>query len=52
MNEIVIYKTVAYYNLDIIISVGYCVKSKRSTQFRQWATQRLKKHLVTLKIAA
>ncbi|MBI5859128.1 MAG: virulence RhuM family protein [Sphingobacteriales bacterium] len=34
------------YNLDIIISVGYRVKSKRGTQFRQWATQRLKDHLV------
>jgi death-on-curing family protein len=35
-----------YYNLDVIISVGYRVKSKRGTQFRQWATQRLKDHLV------
>ena len=34
------------YNLDVIISVGYRVKSKRGTQFRQWATQRLKDHLV------
>lgn len=39
------YKT-QYYNLDVIISVGYRVKSKRGTQFRQWATQRLKEHLV------
>jgi death-on-curing family protein len=39
------YKT-KYYNLDVIISVGYRVKSKRGTQFRQWATQRLKEHLV------
>lgn len=38
--------TVKYYNLDVIISVGYRVKSKRGTQFRQWATQRLKDHLV------
>lgn len=37
---------VQYYNLDVIISVGYRVKSKRGTQFRQWATQRLKDHLV------
>ena len=37
---------VEYYNLDIIISVGYRVKSKRGTQFRQWATQRLKDYLV------
>lgn len=35
-----------YYNLDIIISVGYRVKSKRGTQFRQWATQRLRDYLV------
>jgi death-on-curing family protein len=34
------------YNLDIIISVGYRVKSKQGTRFRQWATQRLKDHLV------
>ncbi|MHB9141181.1 MAG: RhuM family protein [Paludibacter sp.] len=35
-----------YYNLDVIISVGYRVKSQRGTQFRQWATQRLKNYLV------
>ena len=35
-----------YYNLDGIISVGYRVNSKRATQFRIWATQVLKKHLV------
>jgi prophage maintenance system killer protein len=34
------------YNLDAIISVGYRVNSKRGTQFRQWATQRLKDYLV------
>ncbi len=34
------------YNLDVIISVGYRVKSKQGTRFRQWATQRLKDHLV------
>lgn len=39
-------KRVAFYNLDVIISVGYRVKSKRGTQFRQWATQRLKDYLV------
>lgn len=37
---------VKYYNLDVIISVGYRVKSQRGTQFRQWATQRLKDYLV------
>ena len=35
-----------YYNLDVIISVGYRVKSVRGTQFRQWASQRLKDYLV------
>jgi len=34
------------YNLDVIISVGYRVKSLRGTQFRIWATQRLKEHLL------
>ncbi|XCN75074.1 MAG: virulence protein RhuM/Fic/DOC family protein [Candidatus Electrothrix aestuarii] len=37
---------VAHYNLDVIISVGYRVKSKRGTQFRIWATTVLKQHLV------
>lgn len=35
-----------YYNLDVIISVGYRVKSLRGTQFRIWATQRLKEYLI------
>jgi prophage maintenance system killer protein len=39
-------KSTKFYNLDVIISVGYRVKSKRGTQFRQWATQRLKDYLV------
>ena len=37
---------VDYYNLDVIISVGYRVKSVRGTQFRIWATQRLKEYLI------
>ena len=37
---------VEYYNLDVIISVGYRVKSQRGTQFRIWATSVLKYHLV------
>jgi prophage maintenance system killer protein len=37
---------VEYYNLDAILSVGYRVNSKRGTQFRQWATKRLKDYLV------
>lgn len=35
-----------YYNLDVIISVGYRVKSPQGTQFRIWATQRLKEYIV------
>lgn len=38
--------TVQYYNLDVIISVGYRVKSNRGTQFRIWATNVLRNHLV------
>ncbi|WP_417361450.1 RhuM family protein [Galbibacter sp.] len=37
---------VDHYNLDVIISVGYRVKSRQGTEFRQWATQRLKEYLV------
>ena len=36
----------AYYNLDVVISVGYRVKSPRGTQFRIWATQRLREYIV------
>lgn len=39
-------KTTKYYNLDVIISVGYRVKSIRGTQFRQWASRRLKDYLI------
>jgi len=35
-----------HYNLDVIISVGYRVKSQRGTQFRIWATQRLREYIV------
>ena len=37
---------VAYYNLDVIISVGYRVKSLRGTKFRQWATGIIREHLL------
>ena len=37
---------VEYYNLDVIISVGYRIKSQRGTEFRQWATQILKDYLL------
>lgn len=39
-------KPILLYNLDVIISVGYRVKSLRGTQFRQWATKRLKEYLI------
>ena len=39
------YKT-SFYNLDVIISAGYRVKSHRGTQFRIWATQRLREYIV------
>ncbi len=38
-------KSPFYYNLDVIISVGYRVKSLRGTQFRQWATKRLNEYI-------
>lgn len=38
-------RQIDYYNLDVIISVGYRVKSQRGVQFRQWATRTLKQHL-------
>ncbi len=39
-------RTLAYYNLDMVISVGYRVNSIRGTQFRIWATQRLREYLI------
>ena len=39
-------RTLDYYNLDMIISVGYKVNSKRGVKFRQWATRILKDHLL------
>lgn len=39
-------RDIIHYNLDVIISVGYRVNSKRGVQFRQWATQKLKDYLV------
>ena len=39
-------REVDHYNLDVIISVGYRVKSQRGTQFRIWATRTLREHLV------
>ena len=39
-------REIEFYNLDVVISVGYRVKSHRGTQFRVWATQRLREYLV------
>ena len=39
-------REIEFFNLDVIISVGYRVKSQRGTQFRIWATQRLREYIV------
>ena len=39
-------RTLDFFNLDAILSVGYRVNSKRGTQFRQWATKRLREYLI------
>jgi prophage maintenance system killer protein len=39
-------RTIEYYNLDAILSVGYRVNSKKATEFRKWATQTLRKHII------
>ena len=39
-------RPVNFYNLDMILSVGYRVNTRRGTQFRIWATQRLREYLV------
>lgn len=41
-----ILRSIPYYNLDVVISVGYRVNSKRATSFRRWATLVLKQYLV------
>jgi len=41
-----VFRNIKYYNLDVIISVGYRVKSIRGTQFRIWATQRLREYII------
>lgn len=42
----VIERSIEHYNLDVIISVGYRVSSLRGTQFRIWATQKLKEYII------
>ncbi len=44
--ERIVMRMVEYYNLDMIIAVGYRVRSPRGTQFRQWATEHLREYLV------
>jgi hypothetical protein len=39
-------RTITYYNLDLILAIGYRVRSPRGTQFRQWATTHLREFLV------
>jgi hypothetical protein len=39
-------RPVAFYDLDVVISVGYRIKSERGVQFRRWATNVLRQHLV------
>ena len=41
-----VFRRVSIYNLDVIISVGYRVKSQVGTEFRKWATQKLKEYLL------
>jgi hypothetical protein len=36
---------IEYYNLDLVLSIGYRVNSKKATDFRQWATKILKEHV-------
>lgn len=44
--ERLVERDIEYYNLDVIISVGYRVKSSQGTQFRIWATQQLKEYII------
>ena len=37
---------VSYYNLDVVISVGYRVKSLEGVRFRKWATERIKEYII------
>lgn len=41
-----VFREIPYYNLDMIISLGYRVKSKIATNFRRWATERLKEYMI------
>jgi len=39
-------RSIEYYNLDMILAIGYRVRSHRGTQFRRWATERLREYLI------
>lgn len=39
-------RTIDYYNLDLVVSIGYRINSKQATHFRQWATKTLKNHIL------
>jgi hypothetical protein len=45
-NDRLVERQIDYYNLDVIISVGYRVKSQRGTEFHIWATKTLKEYLL------
>ena len=45
-------RAIDHYNLDVIISVGYRVKSQRGVRFRQWATRVLREHLTQVQCRA
>lgn len=46
MRVVGVKQKVPFYTLDVIISVGYCVKSKRGVEFRRWANSVLKKYIL------
>ena len=39
-------RSIEYYNLDMILAIGYRVRSHRGTQFRRWATERMSEYLI------
>ena len=44
--ERVVERNIDYYNLDVVISVGYRVKSNEGIRFRKWATERIKEYII------
>src|SRR6266481_10020707 len=41
-----VHRDIEYYNLDLVLSIGYRVNSKKATLFRQWATKTLREHIM------